>query len=120
MKRAAEELEPEEAEGAETKKAEGAEADADDDTSLSPEQQEVVSAILAGQSVFFTGPAGTGKSRILKRLTEELEERKMISSTYFTATTGIAALNIGGKTLDKFVGCGLINEWAQTCVDKIL
>lgn len=86
---------------------------------LSPEQRRVLDAILGGKSIFFTGPAGTGKSLILKRLSEELEKRNRLATTYFTATTGIAALNIGGTTLHKFVGFGLLKESAEKLVEKI-
>ena len=40
--------------------------------SLSREQQQVLDVVLSGQSVFFTGSAGTGKSFLLKRIIGEL------------------------------------------------
>lgn len=92
----------------------------EDESPLSPEQQKVVDLILAGKSLLFTGPAGTGKTRILKQLTLELEKRGKLDTAYFTATTGIAALNIGGTTLHKFVGCGLINKSVEEHVSDIL
>lgn len=59
--------------------------------SLTPEQQKVIDAILAGRNVFFTGSAGTGKSALLRELKRILPR----STTAITATTGIAACNIG-------------------------
>jgi hypothetical protein len=59
---------------------------------LNHEQSEVIKSILlAGLSVFFSGPAGTGKSRILavlEHLNSMCETPKKI---VLTATTGIAA-----------------------------
>lgn len=65
--------------------------------SLSKEQQAVVLAIQRGKNVFFSGCAGTGKSHLLKLLTQFLPKR----STFFTASTGLAAVNIGGSTLHR-------------------
>lgn len=64
---------------------------------LSKEQQAVVMAIMRGSNVFFSGCAGTGKSHLLKLLTQFLPR----SSTFFTASTGLAAVNIGGSTLHR-------------------
>ena len=62
---------------------------------LIPEQMVVINAIRAGNSVFFTGSAGTGKSYLLKRLITMLPPQ----STFITASTGAAACHIGGTTL---------------------
>jgi ATP-dependent DNA helicase PIF1 len=71
--------------------------------SLSKEQQAVVLAIMGGKNVFFSGCAGTGKSHLLKLLAQFLPKH----STFFTASTGLAAVNIGGSTLHSFAGVGL-------------
>ncbi len=65
--------------------------------SLSKEQQAVVMAIMDGQNVFFSGCAGTGKSHLLKLMAQFLPR----SSTFFTASTGLAAVNIGGTTVHR-------------------
>jgi len=36
--------------------------------SLNPEQRKVVELVLSGQSVFFTGPAGSGKTHVLSSI----------------------------------------------------
>ena len=51
---------------------------------LSEEQQRALHAILSGESVFFTGAAGTGKSLLLNRVVQMLPAR----STAVTAATG--------------------------------
>jgi ATP-dependent DNA helicase PIF1 len=62
-------------------------------------QKEVLGAIIKGESVFVTGPAGTGKSHIINRV------RKELPGVAVTASTGIAARNISGQTLHRW--CGL-------------
>jgi ATP-dependent DNA helicase PIF1 len=74
-----------------------------------------VESILSGHSTFFTGPAGSGKSHVLSTLLKANEEsigsaggaptgkpRKII----VTATTGVAACNVGGVTVHSFAGVG--------------
>lgn len=58
-----------------------------------------VNLISQGENVFITGPAGTGKSFILRIL-------KKIFKGYITltATTGISAANIGGVTIHSWSG----------------
>jgi hypothetical protein len=68
--------------------------------SLDPEQRAVFDAALAGNSVFFTGKAGTGKSYVLQQLLQVLPT----SGTVVTASTGVAACNISGITLHTFAG----------------
>ena len=53
-----------------------------------------------GQSVFFTGCAGTGKSLLLKHILRALPK----DSTFVTASTGLAASALGGITINAFAG----------------
>lgn len=69
---------------------------------LSPEQHQAVNSIREGNNVFITGKAGTGKSHIINIL-KMLYNDKGIE---ITATTGIAAVNIGGATIHSFSGIG--------------
>ncbi|KAB5591226.1 DNA repair and recombination protein pif1 [Ceratobasidium theobromae] len=69
---------------------------------LSQEQQDILDRVCAGESLFFTGAAGTGKSVLLSEIIEALEGPS--STVAVTASTGIAALNIGGQTLHSFAG----------------
>lgn len=84
---------------------------------LSSEQKQVVEAVTGkNQSVFFTGCAGTGKSFLLTYLRKRFEGRRDI---FFTASTGLAAVNIGGTTLHSFAGIGLAQESAQVLAETI-
>ena len=48
------------------------------------------------QFIFLTGAAGTGKSTLLEHVKNQLDKKKMV-----VAPTGIAALNIGGTTINS-------------------
>jgi DNA replication protein DnaC len=64
---------------------------------LNEEQQKGVDLILDGRNVFYTGPAGTGKSHVLRAFVGQLEAQG--KHVYITAPTNLAALKIGGVTL---------------------
>jgi len=87
---------------------------------LSPEQEEVLKAVKAGKNVFFTGPAGSGKSYLIERCVALLKERYPPDRVHVTATTGKAASNIGGITLHSFAGVGLGNGTAGFFADQMI
>lgn len=74
---------------------------------LSKEQEHVLDLVVnEGKSVFFTGPAGTGKSVLMRAIINQLRtkfarDRERVA---VTASTGLAACNIGGITLHSFSG----------------
>lgn len=89
---------------------------------LSDEQGNVLDLVVNKKcSVFFTGSAGTGKSVLMRAIIDDL--RKMYSRepdrVAVTASTGLAACNIGGVTLHSFGGIGLGKEAAPELVKKI-
>lgn len=57
------------------------------------------------ENYFITGPGGTGKTWIVKQL--ELLWFKNNTVYVLLAPTGVAAINIGGKTIHSFFGIGL-------------
>lgn len=80
---------------------------------LSDEQQAVLDAVVnQGKNVFFTGSAGTGKSVLLQYVISGLRDkfRHKPDAVAVTASTGIAACNVGGTTLHSFGGVGLARE----------
>lgn len=79
---------------------------------LSPSQQEVIRAFEEGQNIFVTGSAGSGKSHLLNYLKRYYSHQGL----EITASTGIAAVNIGGSTIHSWSAIGLAN----LPVDKIV
>ena len=69
---------------------------------LDARQSRVISRAAAGANIFLTGVAGTGKTEVLTKIIRNAEAsgRRVCK----TATTGVAALNIGGDTLHSFAG----------------
>ncbi|GAA5871985.1 hypothetical protein JCM16303_000935 [Sporobolomyces ruberrimus] len=89
---------------------------------LSPEQQMVHKLVVDdGKSVFFTGSAGTGKSVLLREIIASLKRkhRGNTDAVAVTASTGMAACNIGGTTIHSFAGIGIGVESAQKLIDKV-
>lgn len=76
---------------------------------LSDQQQLVLDFVVnEKRNVFVTGGAGTGKSFLLRSIISALP----LGTTFVTATTGIAALQLGGTTLHSFAGCGIVEPGA--------
>ncbi|TQW00378.1 hypothetical protein V2A60_001463 [Cordyceps javanica] len=89
---------------------------------LSSEQRHVLDLVVEqGQSVFFTGPAGTGKSVLMRAIISELKTKygRESDRVAVTASTGLAACNIGGITLHSFSGIGLGKDDASVLVKKV-
>lgn len=89
---------------------------------LSEEQKSVLDLVTKkGKSVFFTGSAGTGKSVLMRAIIAELRRMHVREPdrVAVTASTGLAACNIGGVTLHSFGGIGLGKEEVPELVKKI-
>jgi hypothetical protein len=86
---------------------------------LTADQELAVDAVKAGHNIFLTGSAGTGKSYVLKHLIAALKRRHGNNAVHVTASTGAAAVLIGGTTLHAFAGIGLGKEDAATLVKKV-
>ncbi|CAE6435818.1 unnamed protein product [Rhizoctonia solani] len=83
---------------------------------LSKEQRYILDMALSGKSLFFTGSAGTGKSFLLKQIIQAMDDKGL--EVAVTASTGLAALNIGGETLHSFAGVGKGNQHANLLIKK--
>ena len=89
---------------------------------LSDEQMSVLKLVAEQKkSVFFTGSAGTGKSVLLREIIKALRAKytKELDRVAVTASTGLAACNVGGVTLHSFAGIGLGKEAVPELVKKV-
>jgi ATP-dependent DNA helicase PIF1 len=68
-----------------------------------PDSETVINLIKSGKNIFLTGPGGTGKSTLIRKITDEIENVNV------TAMTGCAALLLDckAKTLHSWAGIGL-------------
>lgn len=87
---------------------------------LNVEQRTALEAILAGESIFLTGPGGSGKSYLLDVLQQEFKQ--LGKTIAITALTGCAALLLGphAKTVHSWAGVGLGNGSVNEIVNSIV
>ncbi len=77
----------------------------------SPRQAAAKAAALSGDNVFMTGPGGTGKSEMTRDIVATL--RGQGKKVAVTASTGIAAIAVGGTTLHSLMGLGIAGNRAE-------
>ena len=84
---------------------------------MNADQQRAFDRVAAGHSVLLCGAAGTGKSFTIKHIVEWAR----LSGKYIgvTATTGSAAILIGGSTVHSFLGIGLGTKSAEELANEI-
>lgn len=77
------------------------------DNRLNPEQRHGFSRYLSGRNFFLTGGAGTGKSFLLKTITNHLRYHYAPDRIGICGLTGVSAIPINGRTLHSWAGIGL-------------
>lgn len=64
--------------------------------------------MLKGESVFLTGPAGSGKTYVLNQFIKQATREGLVVAV--TATTGLAATHLHGTTIHTWSGIGVRDE----------
>ena len=68
-------------------------------------QKEALEILKTGRNVFLTGPAGSGKTHVLREYISYLKD--LGANIGITASTGIAATHMGGTTIHSWSGVGI-------------
>ena len=86
---------------------------------LSKEQQIAFDKYVQGKNIFITGPGGSGKSALIKKIWSHALSR--FKNIHVSALTGCAAvlLNCKATTLHSWAGIGLGNGSVESNIQKI-
>jgi preprotein translocase subunit YajC len=83
---------------------------------LSQEQARALEILQSGDNVFLTGGAGCGKSFVIRELMRSLD-----TELYpLLASTGAAAVLVGGRTFHSFFGLGIMEGGFEAAREKAL
>lgn len=75
-------------------------------------QSEALDLLKLGNNVFLTGPAGSGKTYLLNQYISYLRKHRV--GVAITASTGIAATHLNGRTIHSWSGMGVRDELSLT------
>jgi ATP-dependent exoDNAse (exonuclease V) alpha subunit len=81
---------------------------------LNYEQQSALELLNGYGNIFLTGAAGCGKSFLLKHFLRQQEDSKFP----VLASTGAAAILVGGRTFHSFFGLGIMEGGLQATIDR--
>ncbi|MBK9324185.1 MAG: AAA family ATPase [Bdellovibrionaceae bacterium] len=81
---------------------------------LSPEQQYALELLNSGENVFLTGGAGSGKSYLIRHFMQQLDSKQ----TPVLASTGAAAVLLGGRTFHSFFGLGIMEGGVDATIER--
>ena len=87
---------------------------------LSPEQEKAIAVFNEGSNMFLTGPGGTGKTALIKKIVDLCKTNG--KKVQVCALTGCAAvlLNCQAKTVHSWAGIGLANGPADLIVKRVI
>ncbi|MFN8845810.1 MAG: DEAD/DEAH box helicase [Bdellovibrionales bacterium] len=81
---------------------------------LNPNQKQALELLNSGENVFLTGGAGCGKSFVVKHFTRDLNSKQMP----ILASTGAAAVLLGGRTFHSFFGLGIMEGGVEATFQR--
>jgi ATP-dependent exoDNAse (exonuclease V) alpha subunit len=85
------------------------------ESSLDIEQQTAFELLQSGENVFVTGGAGSGKSYLIRHFMQGLDAKTMP----ILASTGAAAVLLGGRTFHSFFGLGIMEGGPQETYHRV-
>lgn len=80
-------------------------------------QDEALNLLKLGKNVFLTGSAGSGKTYLLNRYIRYLRRHKVGVSV--TASTGLAATHLNGRTIHSWSGIGVREAMSEKDFDTL-
>ena len=80
-------------------------------------QKDALNILKAGQNVFITGPAGSGKTFVVNQYIRYLKDHDVPIG--ITASTGIAATHMGGVTIHSWSGIGIKDYLSEDDIEAI-
>ena len=83
---------------------------------LSDEQQVALEMCQSGENIFLTGGAGSGKSFVVREFMKDKDDKEMP----ILASTGAAAVLLGGRTFHSFFGLGIMEGGASATFQRII
>ena len=81
-------------------------------------QNQALKILHSGDNVFITGSAGTGKTFLLNQFIQDLKKEEV--NVAVTASTGIAATHLGGRTIHSWAGIGIADKMSDKEIKKML
>jgi ATP-dependent DNA helicase PIF1 len=81
---------------------------------LTEDQAKSLELMKSGENIFLTGGAGSGKSFVIREFLRTPDSQSMP----LLASTGTAAVLIGGRTFHSFFGLGIMEGGAEKTVER--
>lgn len=81
---------------------------------LTEEQNSAFQYMMSDRNVFVTGGAGTGKSHVIRQFLRQIEPTQFP----ILASTGAAAVLIGGRTFHSFFGLGIMEGGTTATLER--
>lgn len=80
-------------------------------------QQEALEILKRGLPTYITGPAGSGKTHLLNQYIDWCKSENL--EVAVTASTGIAATHVGGRTIHSWSGMGIQDTMDEKELDEL-